>query len=636
MFNTIGWNQPMDDSDQWDGFNDPGIEHFRGYPIFHLAREATQNALDAPDNDLVKISFRFQDVETKNFPNLDQIKDIFSQCLKASKNEGERAETFFKNAVGILSKKRIGMLNISDSYTSGIKGPSENGKPFYAFIKATGQSKKASDTATGSYGIGKFAPYAVSGLRTIFLSTIYLGDDNKCHQLSQGKSILISHDNKGKRRRGVSFWGICEKCKPIEGSLPKPYQWIQRANKPEEYSDNKGTTIIIAGFEPLKNWREILAISVAENFFGAISNNKLEANIDDKIFLSYTSIEDFFNNQIMLNSIQDLNNEPDRFNNSKAYLEAIQDEDEVQVEETEHRDLGLCKLRILVKEGLPKKVCVLRNGMVITDKLNRLKSFPDFKEFVAVLECKSSKGNKLLRDMEPPRHDDFEPERLSDPKQQVIGRRALLDLAKWVREMLKRHAKDPVSDVTTLDELKDFFGDDLSDGDGKGINEVNPFGEVVIRARPLPKKTIYGTVGKQNNGLEEGGGFAPIGDEGYDGGGQSGGGSIPGVGPGDVEGHGGSGLGDKSYKGLCDIRAVVSTGNSRKISFTPTSSGLLRLRLMRAGADTDHDINIIECDKGQVKEGCVTMNVEANKRTTLNVKLGKSFDGSIKVLAYEI
>ena len=43
----IGWTHPIDESDQWDGFNEPGIEHFSGSPIRHLAREVVQNSLDS-------------------------------------------------------------------------------------------------------------------------------------------------------------------------------------------------------------------------------------------------------------------------------------------------------------------------------------------------------------------------------------------------------------------------------------------------------------------------------------------------------------------------------------------------------------------------------------------------------------
>lgn len=650
MFEAIGWNQSTDDSDQWDGFNDSGIEHFRGNPIFHLGREINQNAMDAAEDGLVKVNFIFREIETNSIPNLGEFKEIIKSCLQASQAESERAKSFFEHATKMLAKKSIGVLEISDSNTHGIKGPAVNGTPFFAFMKATGQSKKDSQIASGSYGIGKFAPYAVSSLRTIFVSTVYCGEDGKWQQLTQGKSVLMSHDYKGKRRRGVGFWGYCNKCKPITGTLPKSNGWLQRAANPKDYPAKKGTTIIILGFEPVKNWRELLAVSVAENFFGAIGNNKLEVNIDNELVLSHNTIHEFFDDRVILNALQNQKDEPERFNNCKTYLEAIQSIDEVQVEETENRDLGLCAIRILVGEHLPKKVCILRNGMMITDELNRLKSFPDFKEFVAVMECKSSKGNQLLRDMEPPRHDDFEPERLPSQKQ-AMGKKALSDLAKWAREMLKRHAKDPISDVTTLDELKDFFGDELSDGEGKETEEVNPVGKVIIRARPLARKPAENKTsdrGAEYFEGEEGGGSSPLQvSEGGRGEGGSSEGDNPGRGTGTGEGEGGSGgygkgengnggRDDKPSRKLLNIRAVMNGIDSRKISFTPLITGAIRLQIMGAGADTDHNINLIKSSEGVIKGGCVVMNVKANCRTNLDVEMEKDFDGSIKVSAYEV
>jgi len=639
MKSTIGWIHSMDESDQWDGFNDSGIEHFRGNPIFHLAREINQNALDAAEDGLVKVSFRFREIDTNSLPSLDEFKKIIKCCLESSQSEGHRAKLFFENATKMLTKKHLGVLEISDSNTKGIKGPAVNGTPFYAFMKATGQSKKESQIASGSYGIGKFAPYAVSSLRTIFVSTIYCGDDGKWRQLTQGKSVLMSHEYDGKTRRGVGFWGVCDKCKPVEGTLPKLNRWLQRTVNLKDYPANKGTTIIVLGFEQTNNWRKLLAVSVAENFFGAIGKGKLEVNIDDQIALSQDNIHEIFNNQEMLNAIQAQKDEPERFNNCKAYLQAIQNTKEVQVEETENRDLGLCTMRLLVGDGMPKKICILRNGMLITDELNRLKNFSDFKEFVAVLECTSTKGIKFLRDMEPPRHDDFEPERLPK-KQQAAGKRALSDLAKWARDMLKRHAKDPISDITTLDELKDFFGDELSNGDGKGTEEVNPVGEIIIRARPLPRKSPEMTTsdtGIEQNGAGEGGGFSPLHGNGGGGEGESNEGDVQGKGAGEGEGEGGSGGHDNnSSKKLLNIRAIMTNTDSRKISFTPAITGEVRLRLMRAGADTDHNVDVIETSEGLIKGGCVIVNVKDGCRITLDVRMEKKFDGSIKVLAYEV
>lgn len=58
----VGWEFPVDGGDQWQGFNDPGIEHFRGNPFGSLARELIQNSLDAPSGTPVIVSFELKEI----------------------------------------------------------------------------------------------------------------------------------------------------------------------------------------------------------------------------------------------------------------------------------------------------------------------------------------------------------------------------------------------------------------------------------------------------------------------------------------------------------------------------------------------------------------------------------------------
>ena len=203
-----------------------------------------------------------------------------------------------------------------------MSGPSHNGTAFYAFMKAKGQSKKASETATGSFGIGKFAPYAVSKLRTVFVSTVYKAEDGSIQRLTQGKSILMSHDENGERRQGVGFWGVKARCQPVPSSDYKLPNWIQRgdANLADE---DIGTKLTILGFDNSAGWEANLATSVAENFFGSISEGKLEVDIDGKYLLSKSTVKNFFDDESVLSMISNQKNEPDQFNNSKNYLAYI-------------------------------------------------------------------------------------------------------------------------------------------------------------------------------------------------------------------------------------------------------------------------------------------------------------------------
>lgn len=632
MSGPIGWWHPIDESDQWDGFNDSGIAHFSGDPVRHLAREAIQNAYDAAGEGIVEVKIRKLDVETASIPNLPELIKSLELCYGHSASEGKKAEIFFENALAELKKKKISVLEISDFNTVGMKGPSTNGTPFYAFMKAKGQSKKPNDTAGGSYGIGKFAPYAVSNLRTIFISTVYEDDSGKLTQLTQGKSILMSHDSGGLRKQGAGFWGIREKCQPIAGVADLP-DWIQRASSPELFPVRKGSKLSVLSFDAAKNWQQDLAVSVAENFFAAISEGKLRVEIDDQIVLDQQTIADFFLREELRQSIGRLQGEPEQFDNAQNYLTAFKGGLQVITEESESLHLGFCQLRILIGEGLPKKVCILRNGMFITDSLAGLKSFSDFKEFVAVFHCQSQKGNTLLRAMEPPRHDDFEPPLLPTKAEQTKGRAALRDLALWVRDALKRHAKDPVSEVTEIDELKDFFGDEGDSDTGKGTEEINPYGDVIIRAKPI--STRVRTEADSSEGATNGSGD----DEGDD----EGGGGSTGAGGGDGMGGTGNGEGGSSGRGaqkplleLNNIRAIIAGAKGRRIALTPVKSGTIAIYVKEAGADSDYDIAISKADKGTLTSGGVVMDVTAGSRVTLDIELNQDFSGALKVVAYEI
>jgi hypothetical protein len=634
MSKTIGWHHPVDESDQWDGFNEPGIEHFSGSPITHLAREVNQNSVDAAENSPVTVKIKLKEVLASEIPDIEELKTNLQSCLVSAKSENDKATIFFKNAIAELNKNKINVLEISDFNTRGMRGPSANGTPFYAFMKAKGQSRKENNEASGSYGIGKFAPYAVSKIRTIFISTVYQNDNNEFIQLTQGKSILMSHDQDSKRKQGVGFWGIKEKCQPIEGLSSNLPSWIQRAKSNEIDSTDKGSQLSILCFDAVKNWQEHLAVSVAENFFGAIYNGSLRIEIEDRYLLDQTTIGEFFENESVRSLIEKekIKNEPEQFDDCKNYLAALQGGLEVITEESEMRELGSCQVKILLGEGLPKKVCALRNGMFISDSLNGLKSFSDFKEFVAVFHCQSKRGNELLRAMEPPRHDDFEPDRLPTREDQLKGKTALRDISSWIREMLKRHAKDPVGEVTELDELKDFFGDEGDGESGKGAEEINPYGDVIIRAKPISNKVKSTQTNEKDTGQEEGN---DQGSEEEGGGGDNGAGGGDGLG-GVGAGQGGTGGGmQRTIADINNVRAILAGSNLRKLAFTAIKSGKLSIHIKEAGADSDYDINITKADVGLLKNNGIVVDVTAGQRVIVNIQLNQNYSGALKVVAYE-
>ena len=132
MSNVIGWLHPTDESNQWDGFNEPGIEHFRENPVKNLAREVIQNALDAScgKERAVSVKIKLNKVLTESIPNIDEFRKNVDYCLLGASNESPKADSFFKIANEELQKREISVLEISDFNTIGMRGPSENGTPF--------------------------------------------------------------------------------------------------------------------------------------------------------------------------------------------------------------------------------------------------------------------------------------------------------------------------------------------------------------------------------------------------------------------------------------------------------------------------------------------------------------------------
>jgi uncharacterized membrane protein YgcG len=636
----IGFEFPRDESQQWDGFNEPGIEHFSGSPFRSLGREGTQNTLDAAKSAPARIEIRRVDVPTDSIPDVSELKKVMTLCGQEAPNEGHKAQKFFEDANALLAKPKVSVLQFADSNTFGVKGPCENGRPYFALMKATGQSKKPSDTSIGSFGIGKFAPYTVSALRTVFLATVFEDEQGELQHYAQGKSILMSHRNGSNTYRATGFWGVVKNCQPLIDHQAKLPNWLRR---PAESKDQTGSTLSILGFVPTKSWEKILAASIAESFFGAISRGMLEVVIDNGPELTKATLPDFFTDVSVVEAIKDEKEEPETFTNSGHFLRALSST-ESAVEETENAGLGHCRLHILVGEGLPKRVAVLRDGMLITSEMQRLRSFGEFKEFAAVLECVNEKGNAVLRAMEPPAHNDFEAARLSTPKQQRMARVALRELAQWVRDMLKRHAQDPVAEVTEIDELAEFFGDE-EDGADKGGREgdENPRGPIKIRARPLPKRKLSQPTADSGSALEGSAGDGLIGDDGEGEGVGSGSGGSGGTGENDTTGgddsSGGGGGGKTSAApaiSLRNVRAVVLAPGKRRIAFTPEVGGEVRVELEDSGADTNRLLRVKGSSVGVIADGRLQLNCTPNKRLMIDVDLEHSFEGTVRVKANAI
>ena len=611
---SIDWFFPSSNGGTYDGFHDAGIETFTGARYDGLAREIIQNSLDAAVDSESKVTVEFDLIKLPrtDFPGANKLLKTMTKCQK--ENKDDKGKAFFKNAIQELEKEEITCLKISDFGTTGLRGDYRERKgQWHAITKGRGVSAEKKETAGGSFGIGKNAPFTVSSLRTVFYSTFYEDDNNNSVYRAQGKSILMSHpigDNEYTQATG--FYGESKECMPIEGNTCGD---IPEILCPQE----QGCVVLIPGFVAERWWREKITATVVSNFFCAINQGKLEVLIQDEndiAMIDITQLDKCFQ------EIEDSEKE----NNSRHYYQAMQSPDLPR--DAELPLLGHCKMWVLMGEGLPKQVALLRKtGMLITDNQPGLKRWTGRVDFAGVFMCDSDKGNRLLRMMENPQHNVFEPER-ADYGQRDECKRALKELVKWVRKCVDELAKPEETEVTQIDELSEFFPDiapaETIAGD-EGERDIE--GHPLYSPKPLKRAKPKATNTEEDEG-DEGGARESDGD---------GNGDSPSNGTGHGSGVGGTGSRSSAQSvDLKNVRVVSSSpdGKNKTVYFTPMQNGAIEISLAIMGDDGGAEKISVTKENG-ISDGILSVNARRGERVSLKVILKDSVTDSIVVRAFQ-
>lgn len=271
------------------------------------------------------------------------------------------------------------------------------------------------------------------------------------------------------------------------------------------------------------------------------------------------------------------------------------------------------------------------------------------KNFVAVVECQSTEGNELLKQMEPPRHDEFQPERLPTEEDRKKGRTALRQLHDFVRKHLNKYAKNPVEEKINLDELSDLLGSDAVGTDPNKEGEMNPTGKITLAARPRPNRNAGRKSEASGKGLGQGFEGSGTGGDLSDESDGTGSGATPsGTGPKDGVGTGqnpsGDGDGSSAKKGkdsknptplmLTNVRGVQLGAKKRRVSFTPPNDGKVQLSFERVGADMNTSLEVESVSSGsKVDAKTIELGVKKMIKTQFEVTFTENFDGAVKVIA---
>lgn len=607
-----------------EGLGDPGIETYRDTPYLSAARECGQNSHDAIEKTPVRLSFELLDVPRTEIPSFEDLRRTFQLCEKKAQAAGDEKEIeFFENAVQVLNSKSIPVLKISDENTTGLIGPCIDGKPFHSLVKSTGVSSKSSPTSGGSFGIGKNAVFAVSELQTVFYSTLYSDGSDQDRFLAMGKSVLVSHvDNEEISYRARGYWSLAG-YSPVSDQSLVP-NWLKRSCR--------GTSVCAIGFPKVEGWEYRIAASLIQNFFIAISRGLMEFAIvlpEQEIVITAETLDSLFENtKIREGAARENRSEDFEFAHSLHLATTAVEASEHHLESSE---LGEVKLTILVDEGLQKRICIVRNGMVLTDSLenfgDKFKSFPQYKEFVALVEPLDGKGQALLKRLENPRHDGLSAERIHDKAKQRSAQQAMKRLANQIRELVKSKAKSLPNNEEALDELSEFFSYGQEHADDKKKGDYDPE-QIIVEVKTKKRVEVKTKLSPKTGGSGGGRGLK---------GSHTGGGKKKSKGK-------GSGIGKGGHEhnptiGIAAFRnKMLKTGEglSRKVMFSPEESGLAKLTVLATGLNYPQVLPVIASDQGEVSGGSIELDVQAGVRYGLSLTFAQSYDGPIEIAAEKL
>lgn len=605
-----------------EGMGHAGIQTYRNDPYAGTARETGQNSRDVAETLPVRIRYDLLEIGRADMPAIDELQSIVERCLAQS--AGKEKETgFFSQALQVVKANNFKVLRIADSNTTGAAGPSVKGKPFHSLLKASGVSVKTADFSGGSFGIGKNAVFAVSDLQTVFYSTVYQAH-GKAHFLAQGKSILVSHVGEdGHPKRQTGYWGMSD-FSPIDNVNDAP-EWLRR--------EDVGTSVFALGFRDTPDWVPRIAYSLIQNFFYAIHAGEMEFALDHGRFtITKPSLKAWFENEGILEFVRE-NDKQQEFDLARSLYSCLISP-EANEEVIELPTLGTVKIRVLVADSLPKKVIIVRNGMVITDSLEhfgeKFSRFPMYRDFVAVVTPANNDGSAFIKRLEDPRHRELSPEGLPDSASREHAKKVMKQLAKAIRDIIKSYTLTQYEGEISIDEMSRYFAAESDAALGKGTEENPERLRYQIERKKDTRRTYAAGEGEDEEGSGVGGetpGPGPIPE------------STPEPGPPNPnpkphpDGQGGAGPVKRVY--LRDLRNMLPNNKSAKhrtIYFTPDESGVADIALQATGLQATETLTVQAAGDATVSNGRVVRTVIAGERVRLDVEFDDEYEGPLDVV----
>ena len=488
MSGSINWRFPPNSGGTIQGFNDSGIATFKGAELYNnLAREICQNSLDAKrkDEDHVVVKFDLKTLCKEQFEALYSFDDIIKECKDYWGLDELRFKLFIQEAEELLKKPTIDVMVISDINTTGLTGAKDNKKKtvWTALTQSSGVTNKTNSGSGGSYGIGKSAPFACSAFRTVFYNT-YAVDGVRAFQ---GVSRLVTHlDKNGEETQGDGYYQNVESWQPIFSSDSCD---IRDQFPRDEY----GTDVIIVGFKTEGSWQETIQRAIIKNFFYAIHEGTLVVEIGGEIINS-ESLSTYIN-KFAAQELENSNKERE-ICLVKEFYETITSADS-NIYKTKILEEDDLVLYLRKDENYSKKIIEMRSiGMMV-----RTRGRGILTRFAAVAVAKGRELSRKLKDMEPPKHDEWDPQILEDAREKSKAAKIKKEIINWVNNTIIEECKTEYQDVIDPDGISQFLPLELDDSKTKGASPIteSPDGETEIKNIVSKSLKLRSVVSKSSN-----------------------------------------------------------------------------------------------------------------------------------------
>ena len=396
------------------GWTPAGISGFRELKPTAAIRELIQNSLDAAiaAGRPAEVRFAVEQCPIVAVPGIDSYRTAFKSARDAYEQSGlsVNARTIVDEIDSCLNSEQCAVLYVMDN---GV-GLDEDGMNK---LLMDGKSEKKADSA-GSYGVGHSVVFPASDLRYVLYGGLSNGK-----KIAAGHAILAAHPTPG-GKKPLSENGYL--CKDIRDDFFNGYDFPVDGEIPDLIDDKlhliadewgNGSVVAVAGFNDFReeygannSLKEQVFRAAACNFFDAIHAGDLTVGVagGDGVLATLDSGS-------LPKTLEKYKDEKRKRRNDlflsggKAYeaFQTLKEGAEVRISDAEVGDIRI-KFRLSVAGKTSLGVC--RNGMWITDDIPMLHTskFAQLEPFNGLFQLeKNSKFSQLVRELEPPLHNDL-------------------------------------------------------------------------------------------------------------------------------------------------------------------------------------------------------------------------------------